>query len=120
MIVLRWKQDSRPQRHGWGPGEYVHFRCAGSLCKDLEDSSFIGDKRAIICADCAYAMPDEVPVDRVGRAMDVIIADNPGKREQALHRPQLIGWLVGQTFKRLNGVPDEVFEKVMAKFGAKP
>jgi hypothetical protein len=31
------------------------------LCRELEDSSFIGAKRAIICADCAYAMPDELP-----------------------------------------------------------
>lgn len=38
-------------------------RCHGSGCKDKsdEDRIFIGDKRAIICADCAYAMPDEVP-----------------------------------------------------------
>jgi Asp-tRNA(Asn)/Glu-tRNA(Gln) amidotransferase B subunit len=91
-------------------------------CKDLKDRTYVGAKRAMICADCAYAMPDEVPVDGVGRLVDIIIADNPGKWEQALHRPQLIGWFVGQTFKRLNGVadPDEVFEKVMARFGAKP
>lgn len=54
----RWKTDDRPQRHGWAPGEYNHARCVGQLCRELEDSSFIGAKRAIICA---YAMPDPVP-----------------------------------------------------------
>lgn len=43
------------------PGEYIHSRCIGQLYRELEDSSFIGAKRAIICADCAYAMPDPVP-----------------------------------------------------------
>jgi hypothetical protein len=47
---VRWKTDDRPQRHGWARGEYVHGRCVG---RELEDSSFIGAKRAIICADCA-------------------------------------------------------------------
>jgi hypothetical protein len=34
----------------------------------------IGDKRAIMCADCAYALPDPAPVDRGGRVVDIIIA----------------------------------------------
>jgi len=38
-----------------GPGEYIHGHCHGALCKDLEDWSWIGAKRAIMCADCAYA-----------------------------------------------------------------
>jgi hypothetical protein len=38
-------------------------RCHASGCagKSDEDRIFIGDKRAIICADCAYAMPDPLP-----------------------------------------------------------
>ncbi|MCS3881190.1 hypothetical protein [Bradyrhizobium elkanii] len=58
MAIVRWKTDSRPQRHGWAPGEYIHARCVGQLCQELDDSSFIGAKRAIMCADCAYALPD--------------------------------------------------------------
>lgn len=64
MAGLRWKTDDRPQRHGWAPGEYVHGRCVGLLCRELEDSSFICAKRAIICADSAYAMPDLAPTNR--------------------------------------------------------
>jgi hypothetical protein len=72
-LGLKWKHDDRPQRHGWAPGEYVHSRCIGLLCRELEDSSFIGDKRAIICADCAYAMPDLAPTNR-RNVMDVVQA----------------------------------------------
>lgn len=39
--------DDRPQRLGWAPGGYM---CLCSRC----ESHFIGDKRAINCADCAY------------------------------------------------------------------
>lgn len=41
-------EDDRPQRLGWAPGGYV------CLCRQCE-THFIGDKRAIQCADCAYA-----------------------------------------------------------------
>lgn len=40
--------DSRPQHLGWAPGGYM------CLCRRCEEH-FIGDKRAIQCADCAYA-----------------------------------------------------------------
>jgi hypothetical protein len=59
-MVSAWKEGQRPQRYGWAPGSYLNH-CHGSGCKDREDKTFIGDKRAIICADCAYAMPDPVP-----------------------------------------------------------
>lgn len=42
-----WKQDSRPQRGWWAPGNYLN-KCV--KCGD----DFIGDKRAGWCADCAY------------------------------------------------------------------
>lgn len=58
--MLRWKEDQRPQRFGWAPGGYLNH-CHGAGCKDLEDKTFIGDKRAVICADCAYALPDPEP-----------------------------------------------------------
>jgi hypothetical protein len=63
---MRCSEDMRPQRYGWAPGGYL-ARCGGVGCKDKapQDQLFIGDKRATMCADCAYALPDPVPVDRV-------------------------------------------------------
>lgn len=43
------KKDDRPQRHGWAPGKYF-----GTCPTCAED--FIGDKRATMCADCAYGI----------------------------------------------------------------
>ncbi len=39
--------DDRPQKGLWAPGEYMN-RCANC------NSEFIGHKRALWCADCAY------------------------------------------------------------------
>lgn len=47
-----FKEDKRPQRNWWAPGEYINY-CR--ICGD----GFIGDKRAGHCADCAYKLPDE-------------------------------------------------------------
>lgn len=46
---VRWwpKQDSRPARGWYAPGEYMN------VCRICGDH-FIGDKRAGHCADCAY------------------------------------------------------------------
>ena len=41
------KEDKRPCNNGWRPENYMN-PCA--VCRDL----FIGDKRAVVCADCAY------------------------------------------------------------------
>jgi hypothetical protein len=49
--------DMRPKRFGWAPGGYLS-KCHGAGCKDKEDKIFIGDKRATMCADCAYALPE--------------------------------------------------------------
>lgn len=47
MPVQQPKRDDRPPKGGWAPGNYWN-RCAD--CGE----HFVGDKRAIICADCAY------------------------------------------------------------------
>jgi hypothetical protein len=44
------KEDSRPRRGMWAPGAYF---CRCTQC----GVQFIGDKRAIWCADCAYDAP---------------------------------------------------------------
>jgi hypothetical protein len=40
--------DSRPKKGNWAPGGYIHTGC--NTCS----KEFIGDKRALTCADCAY------------------------------------------------------------------
>lgn len=47
--------DKRPQRGAWAPGGYA---CHCVKCY----SSYSGDKRSTMCADCAYSMPDEKAV----------------------------------------------------------
>ena len=42
-----YKEDDRPKRKGWAPGNYFN-KCRKCECE------FIGDKRAWMCADCAY------------------------------------------------------------------
>ena len=49
-MTINWssiKEDKRPQRGWWAPGDYI---CFCTLCR----KTFIGDKRAGWCADCAY------------------------------------------------------------------
>ena len=53
-----FKMDKRPQRYFWAPGAYVH------QCRDC-GCNFCGDKRALMCADCAYAKPDPENPDYV-------------------------------------------------------
>lgn len=45
------KQDTRPRRRGWAPGNYL---CDCHNCHHI----FFGDKRAIECADCAYTLTE--------------------------------------------------------------
>lgn len=56
--------DQRPQKGMWAPGIYI---CACSLCK----KTFIGAKRALTCAECAYA-PDRAVLHEGG----VVTIDN--------------------------------------------
>ncbi|WP_245332626.1 hypothetical protein [Bradyrhizobium erythrophlei] len=61
-----------------------------------------------------------MPIDRAQNAIAVVMVDNPDKVEQAKLRPQLLGWFVGHTMKRLNGAadPQEVYDKVVEAFSA--
>ena len=40
------------------PGDYL-FKCRDCKHNGGKDRTCIGDKRAIMCADCAYALPDD-------------------------------------------------------------
>ena len=42
------EKDGRPKKDGWTSGWYLIFKCTD--CK----KPFMGDKRAITCAPCAY------------------------------------------------------------------
>jgi hypothetical protein len=46
-VLMFPKEDYRPQLGSWAPGKYY---CKCVECMDI----FIGDKRAVRCADCAY------------------------------------------------------------------
>jgi hypothetical protein len=56
MVCL--KNDDRPHRHGWAPGQYT------ATCRTCS-TRFWGDKRASTCADCAYK--DWEPTHRHGK-----------------------------------------------------
>ena len=45
------KEDSRPPRGWWAGGGYMN------CCRKCREH-FVGDKRALHCADCAYADPE--------------------------------------------------------------
>ncbi len=47
-LFKSFKTDERPKKHGWAPGNYT---CKCSECQ----VDFVGDKRASMCADCAYS-----------------------------------------------------------------
>lgn len=47
-VMWASKEDDRPQKGWWAPGDYI---CHCRRCSDY----FVGDKRAGICADCAYS-----------------------------------------------------------------
>jgi hypothetical protein len=40
------------------PGDYL-FKCRDCKHNGGKDRACIGDKRAIMCAECAYALPDD-------------------------------------------------------------
>jgi hypothetical protein len=67
--------DTRPQRRGWAPGEYLNH------CRTCE-VVFIGDKRAWTCADCAYKEPD-APPPHAPPPKHALIAVHDGAEESA-------------------------------------
>ena len=50
--------EERPQRFRWAPGDYL-FKCCDCKHNGGKDRTCIGDKRAIMCAECVYALPDD-------------------------------------------------------------
>ena len=50
--------DAAPPSIFRAPGDYL-FKCHDCRHDGGKDRTCIGDKRAIMCADCAYALPDD-------------------------------------------------------------
>jgi len=54
IAQLLEERDMRPQRSAWAPGGYL---CRCVICK----KEFVGDKRAVCCAPCAYDPINTLP-----------------------------------------------------------
>jgi len=50
--VLGITRDIRPRKDGWAPGHYYN------ICIECQ-KKFVGDKRAVVCADCVYKPTEE-------------------------------------------------------------
>lgn len=63
------KSDNRPQYGAWAPGSYMN-KCAS--CGEL----YVGDKRSVSCADCAYGTKQMcVPAIHTGKYDETIISN---------------------------------------------
>ena len=75
MKISDMKEDNRPKRGGWAPGNYISGPCI--YCK----VQFIGDKRAVVCADCAYTdelKAKQIDADRETLGEDADFFENAG------------------------------------------
>lgn len=68
MLLKQRSKDERPRRGSWAPGGYL------GKCRDC-GQHFEGDKRATMCAVCAYSEETEVPsmsleLERLARRYD--------------------------------------------------
>ena len=50
--------DAAPPSIFRAPGDYL-FKCRDCKHNGGKDRACIGDRRAIMCAECAYALPDD-------------------------------------------------------------
>jgi aspartyl-tRNA(Asn)/glutamyl-tRNA(Gln) amidotransferase subunit B len=94
---------------------------SGKIAKDVlaiiiaEDRK--ADPRAIVEARGLQQVTDTGEIER---AVDAIIAANPDKVAQAIAKPTLLGWFVGQVMKSTGGKanPQAVNEMLKRKLGA--
>ncbi|MGE0501821.1 MAG: Asp-tRNA(Asn)/Glu-tRNA(Gln) amidotransferase subunit GatB [Rhizobiaceae bacterium] len=91
---------------------------SGKIAKDLFEIVWNegGDPRAIVEA---RGMKQVTDTGAIERAVDEIIAANPDKVQQALAKPTLAGWFVGQVMKSTGGKanPQAVNALVKARLG---
>ena len=93
---------------------------SGKIAKDvllilIEDEKN-GDPRAIVEA---RGMKQVTDLGAIEAAVDQIIAANPDKVAQALAKPSMLGWFVGQVMKQTGGKanPQAVNELLKTKLG---
>jgi aspartyl-tRNA(Asn)/glutamyl-tRNA(Gln) amidotransferase subunit B len=93
---------------------------SGKIAKDvllilIEDEKY-GDPRAIVEA---RGMKQVTDLSAIEAAVDQIIAANPDKVAQALAKPSMLGWFVGQVMKQTGGKanPQAVNELLKTKLG---
>ena len=91
---------------------------SGKLAKDLFEIIFTegGDPRAVVEA---RGMKQVTDTGAIEKAVDEIIAANPDKVAQAIAKPTMLGWFVGQVMKSTGGKanPVAVNDILKAKLG---
>ncbi|MCL5777215.1 Asp-tRNA(Asn)/Glu-tRNA(Gln) amidotransferase subunit GatB [Limibaculum sp. FT325] len=91
---------------------------SGKIAKDLFEIVYTegGEPRAIVEARGMRQVTDTGAIEA---AVDEVIAANPDKAEQAIAKPALAGWFVGQVMKATGGKanPQAVQALVKAKLG---
>eukprot|EP01037_Dinobryon_pediforme_P017469 gene17469-17662_t len=91
---------------------------SGKLAKDLFEIIFTegGDPRAVVEA---RGMKQVTDTGAIEKAVDEIIAANPDKVAQAIAKPTMLGWFVGQVMKSTGGKanPAAVNEILKVKLG---
>jgi aspartyl-tRNA(Asn)/glutamyl-tRNA(Gln) amidotransferase subunit B len=93
---------------------------SGKIAKDLLviliEEEKAGDPRAIVAA---RGMKQVTDLGAIEAAVDQIIADNPDKVAQALAKPSMLGWFVGQVMKQTGGKanPQAVNTLLKSKLG---
>src|SRR3984957_561781 len=75
---------------------------SGKIAKDVLDIAWTagGDPRSIVAERGLAQVTD---TDAIGKAIDSVIASNPGKVEGLKSKPKLVGWFVGQVMKETGG-----------------
>ena len=91
---------------------------SGKIAKDLFEIVFTegGDPRQIVES---RGMKQVTDTGAIEKAVDEIIAANPDKVAQAIAKPTLAGWFVGQVMKATGGKanPQQVNDLIKAKLG---
>lgn len=91
---------------------------SGKIAKDLFEIIWTegGDPRAVVEARGMRQVTDTGAIEK---AVDAIIAANPAKVEQAIAKPTMLGWFVGQVMKETGGKanPQAVNDMLKAKLG---
>jgi len=91
---------------------------SGKIAKDLFEIVWMegGDPEAIVEARGLRQVTDTGAIEA---AIDAVIAANPDKVAQALAKPTMLGWFVGQVMKATGGKanPQSVNELLKAKLG---